>query len=921
MRTSLFLAVTMVGIGCLGCGGSGSGQGPSDQVEQRGDMQADGVLPDLRTLDTKPDQSVPDVAPDDLADLLPDLPPPVDADALPDFADEPVPVDAEDATDTGPVEDPGCAVLYGDGWAFNPSATSGDGCKNCNGKVDCDIPGSLGLYHRTTLAGQCVCKTMPGYFFSNTIMSVLPCDRDKDGWVTVTAQDFVETTDQALHDNARCAVMEPETIIYHPDESDTPDTVEDVEGLSLYEPNARDDAVAMGLDPNLVPFGPGGRLLLPEELNSLTKGCVSRTADFNGNGVSDITETPVSSGIYSEMKAYAKYAFFLELYTSWYDPEQKVLHIVERPRDPNADELGVSIGFDSLPDGWWRQCTRATDWLYDPQKPVTGMDLAGVEGMHHHSQYKCLEVVKENEVSANQPHKVTAVTLLDHFQPSSCAATEEPQGEYYPLVPNPRDVFYDCINVDSANQGDVLWGIVRHMHYEYPGEYQQGCVNPCVEGWPGLSTCPGYPIGHAACTSDSGDFDRPSCTCTPVYEGENCDLCHGHWSGELCDYCPAPWVGPGCDQCPGNWTGPTCEVCPAPWTGTACDKCIGHYDEATACTTCDASAAEGHWSGASCNQCDPHFKGVTCTECSNHWTGANCDVCPAGPTEGFWDPASNCSACQAHRATGTFTSANLFDWAQAQDCGTDYCWHLASSNVDGASMFAYTNTSLSLDFPWGSSFGYASPSVTIPVTNFYHFFGNTSYDKIMLSLNIGSLDCGDNISAHVQLLDRNKVNLGPEKTLSCTDYNLWPPDCDFTDPYAQCQSTCGAIEPLSMDVTSYRSSIGYVKIWFWQVYSTTYPNYYNQYGGLNARFTATSSSLTTCGTCVAGWTDDPASAGTDCLLCPTGDVGNWALTGGECIACQNDSGGHFTGTNCDQCMAGWSPPPATSNGVGCFQQM
>jgi hypothetical protein len=124
-----------------------------------------------------------------------------------------------------------------------------------------------------------------------------------------------------------------------------------------------------------------------------------------------------------------------------------------------------------------------------------------------------------------------------------------------------------------------------------------------------------------------------------------------------------------------------------------------------------------------------------------------------------------------------------------------------------------------------------------------------------------------------------------------------------------------------MDVTSYRSSIGYVKIWFWQVYSTTYPNYYNQYGGLNARFTATSSTLTTCGTCVAGWTDDPASAGTDCLLCPMGDVGNWALTGGECIACQNDSVGHFTGTNCDQCMAGWSPPPATSNGVGCFQQM
>jgi hypothetical protein len=301
-------------------------------------------------------------------------------------------------------------------------------CPACNG------PGEDGPWGERMSNGTCVCKTKPGYFYSlSGSIGTWPCDADGDGWVRDSAWTARNHPEKPVRDNARCTVRVVKRFVLENDRGEKK-VIPVVpggggvlaDGLPLYETVRNDDATALARAP-LVPAY--GRALLAQELNGLTKACVTENADFNDNKVSDVEEWGRPGGAQEEQskpmppyadlapafELYTRFSYFLELHRGWYaedvDPASPggaaipSYHIAERDRLVAKGEF--PLRYAASPDGTytsdlWQDCRRSRDAWYDDSQPATTMDFAsasrpgpGWMGMNHHSQFKCVQVIDE----------------------------------------------------------------------------------------------------------------------------------------------------------------------------------------------------------------------------------------------------------------------------------------------------------------------------------------------------------------------------------------------------------------------------------------------------------------------------------------------------------------------------------------------
>lgn len=301
---------------------------------------------------------------------------------------------------------PTCTALpCPDGWAKE----TGGACTDCH--LSCLTDGYTGrVWPYRTLGGVCVCETLPGYFISGGTSGLASkCDADGDGWVN---EDADSNKDPAFVANARCIIEKVDTVRLV-DEFGTALNLRScatggmvpqgadagvcatVMPLRLLETERNDvPGRALGL-PKAPRYGAAdaGRPLDALELNSLTKACVNTIGDFNDDKLDDIVQASPAPPVDlpGDRKRLEAFAYFVELYTSWYEPPTAggygTLVIRERsrcaPDFPLHYDPAVSLGstadkYVSDPDAgalYWRNCARRRDPDYTLGKP--NFDFAG----------------------------------------------------------------------------------------------------------------------------------------------------------------------------------------------------------------------------------------------------------------------------------------------------------------------------------------------------------------------------------------------------------------------------------------------------------------------------------------------------------------------------------------------------------------
>jgi hypothetical protein len=276
-------------------------------------------------------------------------------------------------------------------------------CQTCT-SPNCTPTGTNGLsgrYWPYMVGGgsdTCICETLDGWYWpTGGASTALQCDADHDGWVRQEAADLIAGTDPALKANARCKVRSIDRVRLVDEYGAAVDVFSCNTGLTpFYPPDAGLDAgpppactiapirltenKALDTAPTAPPFGPNGRVLTPAELSPLTKGCVAPPADYNADSKDDQTEVQ-SSAPTTEADKLLSFAYFMELYTSWFEPDvaggtSGHLVIRERSRcasdfplryDPNVTNTdGGADKYDPDAGGtYWRNCSRARDpqWI------------------------------------------------------------------------------------------------------------------------------------------------------------------------------------------------------------------------------------------------------------------------------------------------------------------------------------------------------------------------------------------------------------------------------------------------------------------------------------------------------------------------------------------------------------------------------
>jgi len=451
------------------------------------------------------------------------------------------------------------------------------GCRPC--PICGDDPGEADhAYPELTHgAARCICETLPGYFPDpGGDMRILPCDEDGDGWVRERASVPLEAAEtDPLRINTRCALRRIDAIVLEDEAGAQVRRVDDLPagGLLLYESDVLDSQSIM--EESLSQFTEGGavtdsnRVLVPAELNPLTKRCNHQAGDFNDNKVNDFEEwqgQESSAEVPELLREFSKFAYFVELYRGWYvGPDQLEdgsgeYHIRERSRGWSiADDWAVPVVYAVEEGGpesasYWRTCTRWRDSAFESVEEPMGMDFAwlfdGEEpwiGLQHHSQFKCLLAV-ESELT---PEEATAApTSLTHaqmhaqsFHMSRCVAPPD-LGSSTPVAgeANPSAPVLRCDSFDPSEEtlpiGSVAWGAVGYLDYTdpydqltFPGErpntYIRGCINECAaipEQCPG-SMNPDHPEDSpGACDGNVADFGHLLCGCNKTYGGEACSM-------------------------------------------------------------------------------------------------------------------------------------------------------------------------------------------------------------------------------------------------------------------------------------------------------------------------------------------------------------------------------------------------------------
>ncbi|HEY3497714.1 MAG TPA: hypothetical protein VGK73_23615, partial [Polyangiaceae bacterium] len=284
----------------------------------------------------------------------------------------------------------------------------GNGCVACADDFtpSCQAAGETGSVVRK-VDGVCICETEDGYFFNLESNTAQACDGDEDGWVNDGAQPAIDGEDEVLRENARCGLRRVFSFLL---ENETGDTFESrliddfPDGLPLYE-SARNDGVE-----SATPHAPyGSESLRPEVLNSLTKACVTPNGDYDDNGIPDlgewsgrtlagrVTRNPRLQGYYQR---YLRFAHYLELHDGWFEEDEDGdrYHLAERSRVG----AGVPVRYPSGSNSYSRQCERHVDVDYMGRpESYAGGDFVEIArawgGMTHHSQFKCVQVMSEND--------------------------------------------------------------------------------------------------------------------------------------------------------------------------------------------------------------------------------------------------------------------------------------------------------------------------------------------------------------------------------------------------------------------------------------------------------------------------------------------------------------------------------------------
>ena len=243
---------------------------------------------------------------------------------------------------------------------------------------------------------SCFCETTTGYF-RNDDGRAEACDADDDGWISSNAVNAIENAQANVRLNARCDLrMIDRFELINEAGSSTEETL--TVPLPLYERPQNDGADGSAS------LSYGGMVVAPNALNSLTKACESRLADFNGNGLGDVDEgqndsTSVANSAYFDV--YTRYSYFMELNDGYFiagagDAPGKYV-VQERPRLGPADgQIRLGYDADPNPDSYFRHCSREDDNLATSGSSRAGLDFtcAGdtscTRSMHHHSQFRCV---------------------------------------------------------------------------------------------------------------------------------------------------------------------------------------------------------------------------------------------------------------------------------------------------------------------------------------------------------------------------------------------------------------------------------------------------------------------------------------------------------------------------------------------------
>jgi hypothetical protein len=357
----------------------------------------------------------------------------------------------------------------------------------------------------------------------------------------------MNSVDPQVRANARCEVHTIDRVELV-NEGVQSWTVDLERPVPLYESDRIDSERLWALHSAAHGWPPYGEGVTVQDLNRMTKLCVTVDGDYNDNGRPDISEhagLEPGPDLLPEHRVFNRFAYFIELYWGRYEPaEPGRLHgrYVVREKTRLAEgsrfpQFRVPISYHAADGSHWRDCRVARDSSWQGA-PATGLDFAEFDphplfsGMNHHSQFKCVRI--NNDESTRVDGELGVVELFDGYRASRCHASAPS------VVPGAGGPTIACSLATQTEvaDGDVLWAAALFTDHRRLGTddettyawnrgtapYVRGCVNDCVDA---IASCPGVERfdGAISCVYDETNFGRfLACEAQEICDGDDNDF-------------------------------------------------------------------------------------------------------------------------------------------------------------------------------------------------------------------------------------------------------------------------------------------------------------------------------------------------------------------------------------------------------------